>query len=337
MVVNNITIEILDDDVIKIENFSGQKYRVAVANPEKKYNGYVNFDFHDANWITTQPKNWPFSPTNEKVKVYLVGQDHMYTFDLTMKDKKIEDTTDDSMYVENFDPKKRKVSFVVPAYGTEEYIDETIESILNMENEFTIIEIVIGIDGDQKILERISDRDYPDNVKFYLFETNVGLFHVKNTMVTKTKYENIIFFDSDDVAHKDLLTYFFKNIRDNDIVRWKSLKFNDENNLTKNVHFLGGCFGIKKNVFYENNGFLPWRCHADSEFIGRVDPKYKTVYLDEHLFYYRTREDSLSNHSNTKQGSLIRETYKRIMEDKINTGNFVNPERLYTSECIFIK
>lgn len=343
MKINDITIEILDDDVIKIENFSGEKYRVIVSNPKEKYNGYVNFNFNDHNWVTTKPKEWPFSPTNEIVKIYLVAQSKMVELELDLEKKNIKDVTDYSIFVENFDPQKRNVSFIVPAYKTEKYLNDTIYSILSLENDYTDLEIIVGIDADQNVLQLVSKTDYPENVKFYLFEKNIGLFHNKNTMVTKSKYENIIFFDSDDIAHKNLLKSFFRIIKDNEIVRWKCLKFKDntdyniEENLTKNDHFIGGCFGINKKVFLENNGFQPWRCHADSEFMQRVDLKYKTIYLNEYLYYYRVRQDSLTNHPSTTHGSIIREAYKRIMEEKINTKDFKNPERLYVSDCIFIK
>ena len=55
------------------------------------------------------------------------------------------------------------------------------------------------------------------------------------------------------------------------------------------------------------------------------------------LFYYRIRKNSLSRDKQTRDGSLLRETYKRIIEIRINNNSFRNPERLYTSECLWIK
>ena len=151
-----------------------------------------------------------------------------------------------------------------------------------------------------------------------------------------------MFFDSDDIPHEDLFINLIENFKKYDIVRWLPINFTDgtdyknEENITYNKALLCGCFGMKKQLFLNNNGFQPWRAHGDAEFSNRVDKKYRTIVLNKHLFYYRIREDSLSRDKQTKDGSILRETYKRLMEYKINYSSFKNPERMYTSECLWL-
>jgi hypothetical protein len=162
-------------------------------------------------------------------------------------------------------------------------------------------------------------------------------------MALKSKYDKLLFFDSDDIPHPDLFINLIENFEKYDIVRWLPIHFNDgddykdKKKLKMGKEVLCGCFGIKKQIFLDNNGFQPWRAHGDSEFNLRVDRKYKTILLDKHLFYYRIRKNSLSRDKQTRDGSLLRETYKRIIEIRINNNSFRNPERLYTSECLWIK
>lgn len=340
---NGLTINILKDDTIKIENLTKNKLRLIFKKPKSNYNEYINFNFNPGTFVITQPKKWPITPTQDKVDVLLFGEDFYHNYEISLETKTIKDLTKKWVVIRNFQIIKEQISIIISAYKTEKYIKETILSLHSLKNSYFDIEIIVGVDGDQEVLMEVLDYDYPKEVSFYLFEDNVGLFHSRNTMVLKSKYDKLLFFDSDDIPHPNLLIRLVENIKEFDIVRWYPIKFNDGDDYTdeKNVEpinsLLCGCFGIKKEIFLENNGFQPWRAHGDTEFHMRVDLKYSTIVLDEHLFYYRIRKDSLSRDKQTRDGSLLRETYKRIIEEKINNNSFKNPERLYTKECLWLK
>lgn len=340
---DGVSVYITENNEIKVENLSKNKLRLVTKKPNSDFNEYVNFHFNPGIFIITHPPKWTTTPTNDKVNLLLFGEDFYYDYIISLKNKTIKDVTKKWLTIDNFEIVKERVSVIISAYKTEKYIKETILSLHSLKNDYFDIEIIVGIDGDQKVLMEILDYDYPKEVSFYLFEENVGLFHSRNTMVLKSKYDKLLFFDSDDIPHLNLFENLIKYFKEYDIVRWFPISFNDGDDyrddtkikLSKNL--LCGCFGIKKQIFLDNNGFQPWRAHGDTEFNLRVDKNYKTIILNDHLFYYRIRKESLSRDKQTRDGSLLRETYKRIIEEKINNNSFKNPERLYTRECLWIK
>lgn len=340
---NGIKVSILDDNSLRVDNLSKNNLHLIVKKPNHEYNEYVNFNFNPGVFIITSPFKWPVTPTDDIVNLLIYGEDFYYDYLISIKNLTIEDITKKWVKIKNYDIVKEKISIIISAYKTEKYINETILSLCSLQNRYFDLEVIIGIDGDQEVLIEILKNDYPENVSFYLFEENVGLFHVRNTLVLKSKYDKLLFFDSDDIPHEDLVVNLIENFKKYDIVRWLPIKFmdgtdyEDEKNKSYLKVLLLGCFGIKKQFFLDNNGFQPWRAHGDVEFSYRVDKKYKTIVLDKHLFYYRIRENSLSRDKKTKDGSLLRETYKRLVDHKLNYNSFKNPERLYTSECLWLK
>lgn len=331
------------DNTIFVENNSSQKFHISFCNPYIDFHGYVNLNFEPGVWSKTNPTIWEDSGTNISVDVILTGHNFRFKFSVNLIDRKVSIEDEDTCIIENFEVIPIGITFVISSYKSQNYINETLNSIMNLKNsKYHNFEILVGIDGCGDVLKTITENEYPDYIKFYFFPENSGNRVVINSLIQKSKNENIVIFDSDDLIHKDFLKYYLKEINEYDVINWghyvyiEGTEF-DEINMNISIKYLG-CLGIRKSKFLELNGFFPWRCQSDSEFQERIiQQKLKTKYLNVPLFYYRVLNNSVSRNSLTGPNSILRKTYISIMDDKRMSENFTNPSRLYTADCIRIK
>ena len=330
------------DNTIYVENNSSQKFHISVLNPHIDYSGYVNYNFESGIWVSTNPPTWVDSGTNISVEVILTSHNFRFKFLVHFLDRTISIEEEDTYIIKNFEIVPIGVTFVISSYKSQNYINETLNSIMNLKKEYHNFEILVGIDGCGDVLKKITENEYPDYIKFYFFPENNGQRIVINSLIQKSKNENIVIFDSDDLIHKDFLKYYFKEINNCDVLNWGHYVYIDgsefnESNMDKSFKYLG-CFAIRKSKFLELNGFFPWRCHGDSEFQERIVIKeLKIKNLEIPLFYYRIRNESLSRDSLTKPQSILRKTYVSLMDEKRVFNLWNNPSRLYTSNCLKIK
>jgi len=218
------------------------------------------------------------------------------------------------------------LSIIIPTYKNTEYIDECINSILKS-GENHNIELLIGVDACQETLYHIKTKEYPDFVKFYYFNENVGPYVIKNSLLNITNSENILFFDSDDIIAPDTIPNIINNLSQNDCVL---LLFQTiTNNIVNNdeLNFAAGVFAIKKDLILKMNGFEPWRVSADSEFIKRLHKHTTKIHnLDTLGFYYRQHPNSLTKRRDTGMTSKLRREYGEIKKDDNN------PSTLYVAD-----
>lgn len=106
------------------------------------------------------------------------------------------------------------VSIIVPAYNVEEYIGQTIESVLNQD--YTDFELIIIDDGStDNTADVVNQYSKLDNRIRYVQQPNGGAARARNKGLSLTKGEFIIFVDGDDVISKDFISsnigYFSEN------------------------------------------------------------------------------------------------------------------------------
>lgn len=229
-----------------------------------------------------------------------------------------------------------QVSIIIPTFDNVEYIDECLMSIINSAKDFEF-EVLVGIDNCLKTSEYLVDRNYPEKINFFFFEKNVGPYIVKNSLAKESKFNNLVFFDSDDIMDKEFIPKILNYLKIYDCVKPKLQNFvkEDNNVLAKHnkISWGEGVFGIKKNLFLEMNGFEPWICAADSDFIRRLHKNKKRV-LDtlEILMFRRIHSKGLTSKPETNFSSKIRSYYGRLLNSKkyfgplpeLKTENFVS-------------
>jgi len=153
-----------------------------------------------------------------------------------------------------------KVSVIIPLYNKEQWIRESIESVLNQS--FTDFEIVViddgSIDRGADIVKSIKDK----RVRLFR-QKNSGVSTARNRGIELSRGEYITFLDADDIYKKEHLIYLiegFKRFKDIDFVankiieadkiEYKEFDFLDE--LSKNRFWIHiGSIMIKSKLLRE--------------------------------------------------------------------------------------
>ena len=220
------------------------------------------------------------------------------------------------------------ISIIIPTHGTPEYLKECINSIRNQNFDFNY-EILLGVDNCKETLKSIeSDKDFYKEIRLYYFKENVGPFIIKNTLIDLTTYDNILFFDSDDIMVDTMLSDFFNHVKEFDLVRFNYLNFKKNVEQSKPLT-AWGVFGVKKSVFDRFTCFEPWKCAADSEFIERVTfHKITTKTVEGVSFHRRLHDKNLTLKPDTNMKSKLREEYKNQIQQKVWKGNWNSPNKV---------
>ena len=227
---------------------------------------------------------------------------------------------------------KSEISVIIPTYNNIEYLDESLNSIINSGKNHNI-EILVGIDGCEKTLNYVKQKTYPDFVKFHYFNSNNGPYDIKNTLTKTSNSEKIIFFDSDDIMTDSTITEVINNLGGYDLVRLKYKEIRN-NKTSEKTNFHEGAIGINKNLFLSMNGFEPWMCAADSDFLGRLYKRKPRIYHTKNLsMYYRRHDTSLTMKKETGMASSLRGSYAKMSKNKKGDGN---PDRLYIRDFVFV-
>lgn len=108
------------------------------------------------------------------------------------------------------------VSIIMPSWNTENFIGETIKSVLNQT--YTNWELIIVDDCSTDNTETVVLAFQDDRIKFYHNEKNVGAALTRNTALRIAKGEWIAFLDSDDIWMPHKLEHQIKFMRDNGYV-----------------------------------------------------------------------------------------------------------------------
>jgi hypothetical protein len=235
------------------------------------------------------------------------------------------------------------VSIVITAHNNDFFLYETLDSI-NKSNVNFDYEILLGIDNCQITMDSIKNNldKISKKLKVFFFP-KVGTYVIRNSLANVSKFDNLLFVDSDDILAEDTLTFVCEGLKNYDLVKYKFSMFsgkfdiNDEKKYQKHETTPAGSFGIKKNIFLEMGGFEPWFCAADGEFQWRVEMNEKKVITKKNVgLYYRRHNTNLTVDSKTNMNSPIRMYYHSLKKDKIKNNRYNNLEKINISEFLEI-
>lgn len=193
--------------------------------------------------------------------------------------------------------KEPQVTFVVPMYNMEKYIDKCIQSILMQS--LGCMEILVVDDGstDQgiKIIKQYEEQY--DFIRI-IQKDNGGISSARNRGIAEAKGKYICFIDSDDFYHKDFAGEFYELCEkwDLDIIRgWYDIYDEQtEQYLTHpfpNIDFDGKCLTgykfLEKTIDYKANEVVPWLGFFRRQYIIQNNIKFPEgiSYEEDHLFF----------------------------------------------------
>ena len=109
---------------------------------------------------------------------------------------------------------KGLVSFIIPTYNREEFVEECIDSVLKQS--YQNFEIVIVDDGSLDNTYEICKRLAKDEPRIKLFRSSHGGVSVaRNIALDEALGEYVFFLDSDDVIHPCLIESFVRGMEEN--------------------------------------------------------------------------------------------------------------------------
>jgi len=242
--------------------------------------------------------------------------------------------------------KTYKLSVIIPTYKNVDYLEECIRSVIRSAKICKKYEILIGIDNCYETLKFVAQNSIfkNKNIKVCYFPKNVGPYVIKNTLALNAKYDNILFFDSDDILMSDTISVIMNNFKNEDLVKFKFYNFQDGSdytnpaNLKLSDRFAQASFFIKKQNFLRMVGFFGWKCGADTEFTERYENQgHKTYFLDVPVYYRRYHDSNITKLPETGLNSKLRNKYGRIIiENRINK-KWNNPSNFHIFNFNFIK
>lgn len=338
--IEEISFKLEKNNFIRVQNQSKNLIQLHFKHPITEYSFYAHYNFGPDMWCIVDPKKVNFN----FLYIEILYKNKINIIKYYIEEEKFEDISTSLVTANNFDLIPNTTTFLIAAFKAENFILDTIRSILNLETRYQKIEILLGIDACFYTTKQLLGTPLPENVKIYFFQENIGPYLIFNTLALKAKSDNIIFFGADDLALPNFLEIFNKNIVKYDMVRFGCYSFKDgeDYNNKENLKLLpvvvGGCKGIKKSIFFELNGYFKWRASADDEFGRRIISK-NIPYIDlakEPTFLYRQHSNNISHNKLVGQGSILRNVYRGILTNKINSHNFPNPDKIYTENSIRI-
>lgn len=220
-----------------------------------------------------------------------------------------------------------KYTIVMPTYDNTSYIKDCIQSIYTSFNGLDF-ELLIGIDNCGATLKLVNYLKSYDYSKVYMSTKNVGPYVIKNSLLEEASGDHFIFFDSDDVMHKDLGKAYDNLARSEDYIRFKFYNFKKsiKQHFPAELTTAEGVFGISRKYFTILECFKPWRCAADSEFYYRARGKglsYKV--LDKVAFFRRLHDKNLTVDKATGINSELRSGYAKIIGEMNSNQDYSNP------------
>ena len=203
-----------------------------------------------------------------------------------------------------------KVEIVLPNYNSEEYLSETIESIINQTFKnwrLTIVDDNSNIQT-QKILKNYANHS---NINIIWLKKNKRAGFCRNLAIRNSKSDYIAFIDSDDIWEKEKL-YMQLDFMDKNKYHFtytnyqpfkstkllpaiKPAKYFDYDKFTKNTSIATSTMIIKKSSI-EHTKFTNTAICEDYFFKCQILKKIEYAYcLSENLMNYRIRKDSLQS------------------------------------------
>ena len=218
------------------------------------------------------------------------------------------------------------VSVIIPIYNVEKYLQRCIESICNQSYQNT--EIILVDDGStDQSLKLCNEFANKDNRILLIHKANGGLSDARNVGMEHAHGKYIMFVDSDDYVHKDMIKEMYKKITsdasdmvicgykvvDEEGKEKRGIKYienneiiEDEEEYWQKAYDSSTFFYIvawnklyKKNIF-EGLHYSVGKLHEDEYIIHSLVSRCKKIScIKNKLYYYVQREDSITGKAYT--------------------------------------
>mgnify|MGYP005755850435 CR=1 FL=1 len=236
-----------------------------------------------------------------------------------------------------------KISIIIPIYNAEKYLYQCLNSI--KEQTYTNIEVLMINDGSTDNSETIC-KEFLNDSRFCLInKKNGGVSSARNLGINRCNGEYVLFVDSDDWCHKELLKQAVQNIKSYDMLCfayykayknkniYEELKVNENANIRDEIlinKLIGGYLWNKlfsTNIIKEHgikfNESITY-CEDLIFIIQYIKYVKKVNYINKALYYYRVRKNSVSNDFYNNKNISILNAYELLINEYNECDFFVS-------------
>ncbi|GKS82319.1 family 2 glycosyl transferase [Ligilactobacillus pabuli] len=254
-----------------------------------------------------------------------------------------------------------RLSIIIPVYNVKEYLSTCLESIISQD--LSNVEVLLINDGSTDNSDQIC-LEYCKRDKHFLFfnKQNGGLSDARNYGISKARGTYLQFVDSDDVLLKHAIRIIKRIVGQSktDVLKINFKRFQEDKNellvndnsmniqVVKSEELVEDIFYnrtqsytwsyiVKKSIFIDNDIFFPiGRNYEDMATTCKLLIKAKNaVLVDNQMYGYRNRENSISNSSNAKNALDIVnnlssvENFFELLPINIYDSGYINFELYY--------
>lgn len=232
------------------------------------------------------------------------------------------------------------LSIIITAYNSQDFIEECLDSIQN-QTYFKYndkYEILLGIDACEKTLKKVNViRKKYKNLKVFYASENGGTYRMRNSLWIRAKYDNLLFFDSDDVMPEDFVGGNMKYIDDYGFIRYRIMTFTNGKSKIKhtlpNWYAMGSIF-IKKSILKILNGFRDERISMDMDLILRAKKfGVKEFQNANSFFWYREHQNQLTKDKSTSLKSQQRKIVNDEIYKRLSKNLLINDKVVINKSC----
>jgi teichuronic acid biosynthesis glycosyltransferase TuaG len=204
---------------------------------------------------------------------------------------------------------KTEVSIILPNFNSSEFLEKTLNSVLNQTYKHWRL-IIVDDCSNLKTIQILKKYEFHKKIKIYYLKKNMGAGFCRNYAIDKARSEYLAFIDSDDLWLKSKLseqiefmkrkkinfsyTFYIAN-KNNRKKKVKTPKVFDYESFINNTSICTSTMIIKKKIC-KNIKFLNINICEDYFYKCLLLKKNKYAYcLDKYLTQYRIRKDSLQS------------------------------------------
>ncbi len=144
--------------------------------------------------------------------------------------------------------------------------------------------------------------------------SNEGTFVTANTLISISKYDKILRFDSDDFFINENSLDKIMQYSNYDVVRYKYIDYHNKDSMTHNNQYAYGSIMFNASILKKAGGYINWKCSGDYEFYTRIKNNVSAYELDTEIYYHRIRKDSLMSDKSTSMNSDYRQHINAIVQ-----------------------
>jgi len=243
--------------------------------------------------------------------------------------------------------KNIKISIIVPVYNSEDYVEETVESVIKQT--LKEIEIILVDDGSTDNSGKLCDEcAKKDNRIVVIHKANGGLSDARNAGMKVANGKYMMFLDADDLFEPDSCEHMYNTIEESgadyvignyqmmdvDGTRWQNTAFDVEKykNFRIDIHDFKNSFFVMNSTAWnkiyrvqflkENNITFEVPAPAEDAYFTSLcymKAKYG-FYTNKVMYLYRNSPNSISKSCSLKYFKGIDRAYRRIYESFKENG-----------------